>query len=81
MNLQVAKWGNSLAVRLPANMVKALSVSEGSVLHAEVLGSQMLRIVSRAKPPGRSAFVADLRVLHQQMPVTQPLPRDELDRY
>lgn len=81
MNLQVAKWGNSLAVRLPANMAKALSVSEGSVLHAEVLGLQMLRIVPRSKPPGRSAFVAGLRILHQQVPVTQPIARDDLDRY
>ena len=34
--MQVAKWGNSLAVRLPAVLVQALDLKEGEeiVLHA-----------------------------------------------
>jgi antitoxin MazE len=79
VQLQVAKWGNSLAVRLPASMVKALEVSEGAMLHTEVLGAQLLRIAPSAKPQGRRAFVTGLRELHS--PVTQAVARDELARY
>ncbi|HQS33749.1 AbrB/MazE/SpoVT family DNA-binding domain-containing protein [Polaromonas sp.] len=81
MELQIGKWGNSLAVRLPATLVKALGVSEGSVVTAEVLGDHMLRLEPRHKQLDRTAFVAQLRKLHQHMPVTQPLDKDELSRY
>jgi antitoxin MazE len=29
MSMQVARWGNSLALRLPASVVKALDLKEG----------------------------------------------------
>ena len=34
---KVAKWGNSLAVRLPRKMVKELGLKEGDLLPAEML--------------------------------------------
>ncbi len=34
---KVAKWGNSLAVRLPSTMVKRLGLKEGDLLPAEML--------------------------------------------
>ena len=34
---KVAKWGNSLAVRLPRTMVKRLGLKEGDLLPAEML--------------------------------------------
>jgi len=36
MALMVSKWGNSLAVRLPAESAKRLGVAEGDTLIAEV---------------------------------------------
>jgi antitoxin MazE len=36
MELVVSKWGNSLAVRLPAESVKQIGVGEGDRLIAEV---------------------------------------------
>lgn len=35
--LKVAKWGNSLAVRLPSKMVKEMGIKEGDLLPQEVL--------------------------------------------
>ena len=32
--MQVAKWGNSLAVRLPAAVVQALELKEGEEIHS-----------------------------------------------
>ena len=34
---KVAKWGSSLAVRLPSTMVKRLGLKEGDLLPAEML--------------------------------------------
>lgn len=36
-HFKIAKWGNSLAVRLPSKMVKAMDLREGGLLPAEVL--------------------------------------------
>ena len=35
--MQVAKWGNSLAVRLPAAVVEALELKEGDQILVKVL--------------------------------------------
>jgi antitoxin MazE len=36
MELMVSKWGNSLAVRLPAESARQIGVGEGDMLIAEV---------------------------------------------
>ena len=33
MNLQIARWGNSLAVRIPAYYVRQIGVKEGDRSH------------------------------------------------
>ena len=35
--LKVAKWGNSLAIRLPSKMVKELGIREGDSLRRDLL--------------------------------------------
>jgi len=72
LELQVSRWGNSLAVRIPADVARALAVIEGSVIHAEVVGPAQLRLAT-GKPFDRQAFLARLEALHRQMPVTQPV--------
>jgi antitoxin MazE len=72
LELQVSRWGNSLAVRIPAAAARQLDVSEGSVIHAEVVGPAQLRLAT-GKPFDRQAFLARLEALHRQMPVTQPV--------
>ena len=36
MNLQVAKWGNSLALRIPAEIVRRLGLREGATVEAQL---------------------------------------------
>jgi antitoxin MazE len=72
LDLQVARWGNSLAVRIPTEAARALHVTEGSVIHAEVVGPAQLRLAS-GKPFDRQAFLRRLEALHRRMPVTQPV--------
>ena len=42
--MQVAKWGNSLAVRLPAAVVEALNLKEGDHIEIRVAGSRRFEI-------------------------------------
>jgi antitoxin MazE len=72
LDLQVGRWGNSLAVRIPADVARELEVTEGSVIHAQVVGPAQLRLAS-GKPFDRQAFLARLEALHQALPVTQPV--------
>ena len=81
MELQVGKWGNSLAVRLPIGMVKELSIVEGSILRTEVLGAQLLGIEPKPASKERKALVAELRAMHSRMPMTRAISKDEMSRY
>ncbi len=48
--MQVAKWGNSLAVRLPKPVVEALRLKAGDSIEISVAGARVLE-VARAPAP------------------------------
>lgn len=50
MNIQVGKWGNSLAVRIPRTLARTLGLHDGSEMDLqEVAGSLVLRPVVEEK--------------------------------
>ena len=61
MELMVSKWGNSLAVRLPAESAKRIGVGEGDTLIAEVSADGRLVLA----PEGRAIGKAESRRLRQ----------------
>jgi antitoxin MazE len=50
IELMVAKWGNSLAVRLPADSAKRIGVGEGDTLVAEVSSDGRLILAAEGRP-------------------------------
>ena len=48
--MQVAKWGNSLAVRLPAAVVQALDLKEGEEVELHVVGERSLEVARKVSP-------------------------------
>lgn len=48
MQTQIAKWGNSLAVRLPRHVAEAAGFAEGSKVELDVVGG-VVRL-ARARP-------------------------------
>jgi antitoxin MazE len=56
--MQVAKWGNSLAVRIPAGVAKVLDLKEGDEIEISVAGARDLEI---ALKPDARALLARLR--------------------
>jgi antitoxin MazE len=82
MELQVNRWGNSLAVRLPQELVRQLGLHEGDKVQAEALGRAHLGLyVKSGVLEKRKEWIENLRKLQENMPVTQPLSKDELSRY
>jgi antitoxin MazE len=63
--MKVAKWGNSLAIRLPAGLVEALNIKEGDDIEVDVAGKRQLDI--NRKPDVR-ALLARLRKYRGQIP-------------
>jgi antitoxin MazE len=63
--MQVAKWGNSLAVRLPAAVVDALGLKVGDDITIHALGSKELDI---EMTPDRRALLSRLRKYRGLLP-------------
>ena len=82
MNLQINRWGNSLALRLPLTLVKNLGVVEGSSLTHRELGERLLALdESGDVVQDRKALLERLRKLHARMQITMPVSKDEMSRY
>ena len=66
MNLQVAKWGNSLAMRLPAELVRRFGLREGDSVDAQLSADGALTI--RPAEWNRRAFAAELHAARACLP-------------
>ena len=73
--MQVSKWGNSLAIRLPAVVVEVLDLKEGDQVEIEVANTRTLR-VERADAGNRAAL-ARLRKLRGTLPADFKFDRME----
>lgn len=71
--MQVAKWGNSLAVRLPAELVRQLGLKEGDDIDIKV--SEAGLIVARHQRADE--ILAGLRQFRGRLSKEDRLSRDE----
>jgi antitoxin MazE len=72
--MQVAKWGNSLAVRLPRVVVEALKLKEGDEIEITVAGARRFEI---ARDRRREQALQRLRALRRPLPPGFRFDRDE----
>ena len=72
--MQVAKWGNSLAVRLPAAVVEALKLKEGDQIEIHIAGARTFE-VSRDKT--RQSALERIRKLRRPLPKGFSFDREE----
>lgn len=61
----VSKWGNSLAVRLPASVVEILDLKEGDSIEIHVAGSRDIEIM---KTPEICEILERLRKYRGRLP-------------
>jgi len=63
--MQVAKWGNSLAVRFPASLVNALHLKEGEEVELHLVGEREFEVSKKASA---TELLARLRQLRGRLP-------------
>lgn len=77
MDLQVAKWGNSLALRIPAEYVRSIGIKEGDRVQACLTVDGGLTI--RPATWNRKAFSRNLAEAREAMPMGKSV-MDEVRR-
>ena len=63
--MQVSKWGNSLAVRFPANLVQALDLKEGEEIDLHLVGARAFEV---SKKPGTKELLERLHQFRGRLP-------------
>ena len=71
--MQVSKWGNSLAIRLPAAVVEALQLRDGDDIQVHVAGARVFEV---KKEPGRQELLQWLRKFRGRLPAGFVFERD-----
>jgi antitoxin MazE len=74
--MQVSKWGNSLAVRLPAAIVEALGLKEGDEIEISLAGKRRFKVDRDRR---REKAMESLRRLARPLPPGFRFDRDELN--
>jgi len=72
--MQVSKWGNSLAVRLPASVVESLNLKEGDEIEITVAGINEFKV---ARDRRREEAIERLRRLARPLPPGFKFDREE----
>ncbi|GAA4122022.1 AbrB/MazE/SpoVT family DNA-binding domain-containing protein [Aminobacter aganoensis] len=72
--MQVSKWGNSLAIRLPAQVVEALDLKEGDEIDIRVAGERAFDI---ERDRGLERALERIRALRKPLPKGWSFDRDE----
>ena len=74
MDLQVSKWGNSLALRIPSEIVRRLGLREGATVQAQITVDGTLSI--RPAQWDRKAFALELNEARSAMPISESVMKE-----
>jgi antitoxin MazE len=74
--MQVSKWGHSLAVRLPSQVVATLELQEGDDI--EIVVDSPRKFAVRKKPT-KSQWIERLRSLRGRLPADFKFDRNEVN--
>jgi antitoxin MazE len=74
--MRVAKWGNSLAVRLPDAVVKALKLKSGDEIEIVASGARRFEV---GRDRSRERVLERLRTLKKPLPKGFRFDRDEVN--
>jgi antitoxin MazE len=75
--MQVSKWGNSLAVRLPAAVVEALGLKEGDEIAIHVAAPRHFHVTRDGR---RDEALNALRALGWTLPSDYAFSRDDANQ-
>ena len=72
--MQVSKWGNSLAIRLPASVVKALEINEGDDIEVVIADERVFKVRKKAD---KEAVLKRIRLFRGKLPTDFKFDRDD----
>jgi antitoxin MazE len=72
--MRISKWGNSLAIRLPAAVVEALKLKEGDEVEVHVAGTRSFDI---ARDRSRERAIARIRAFRKSLPADWRFDRED----
>jgi len=72
--MQVSKWGNSLAIRLPTAVVDALALKEGDQIEIRIAADRVFEV---RRDPSKQLALARLRKLRRPLPPGFVFDREE----
>ena len=72
--MQVSKWGNSLAIRLPAAVVNALQLREGDDIEVLIAENRVFKV---RKKPDNQTILKRLRKFRGKLPADFKFDRDD----
>ena len=72
MRSHIARWGNSLAVRLPADQVRTLGLGAGAAVEIDLTAAGEIRIAP-IQSFDKAAFIARLKAMRAGMPESEPV--------
>jgi len=72
--MRVAKWGNSLAIRIPAEVAAALELKEGDEIEVRVAGSRSFDVDRDRR---RERAMERIRAARWKLPPDWKFDRDE----
>jgi antitoxin MazE len=72
--MQVSKWGNSLAIRLPAALVEALELRDGDEIEVHIADAREFAV---ARKPGREELLKRLHAFRGRLPADFKFDREE----
>ena len=74
--MHISKWGNSLAIRLPAAVVEALELREGDDIEVVIADERVFQI---RKKPSNKDFLTRLRKFRGKLPADFKFDRDDVN--
>ncbi len=77
MNMHIGKWGNSLAVRLPREIVERFHLKEGGSISMKGLVADLEAEEAEAVQARRDAAMQEIRKGRIELPADWKFDRDE----
>ncbi len=75
--MQVSRWGNSLAIRIPAAVVEALGLKEGDEVEVTAMQDGRLEVARDGK---RARAIERIRSMQFELPPGWKFDREEANR-
>jgi antitoxin MazE len=72
--MRVAKWGNSLAIRVPSAVAEALDLKEGDEIEVRIAGDRVFEI---ERDRSRERALERIRAFRWKLPQDWKFDRDE----